>query len=210
MGSDGNLDAQMCFPKARSEQGNVTITSEPQVASARMKVEKASGAFFEIHSFDWSASANGSSGPKKKRNHQHKNGHDDDGDLDSEVDTGGMRLLGARCICVNHFTIAKTIDTASMGLFRAATTKDCYWSAAQVLFRKMGPDGKPFEYLKYQFTDVRVDEISWSISGEPKETVKFAFDAVTIFYSPQTDEGQKDTVRLTANWSHAKSKSGVV
>src|SRR4051794_18193781 len=101
MGSDVNIDAYMCFPTAKSEHGNVTIASETTDKLARDRVEKANAAYFEIDSFDWGANATGTVSKKKKKKHK----QDDDDDDDDDADLGGMKVLGARSIVVQQFSI---------------------------------------------------------------------------------------------------------
>jgi type VI protein secretion system component Hcp len=190
------VDAYMCFDPTASKGDGDAVDIEGETMDEAGVTKKA----FEIIDFKWGASSvaktssEGSSRPS-------------DGPPGSPQPGKLARgNLAARSISVDSFSVSKPFDTASLGLFRGCTTEDCYWSKAQVLFRKVRPDGTPYVYLMFEFTNVRIDKLEWKISASEgdkpdQEDVDFSFEGCNIFYIPQEQTGKKSTIKKTASWT---------
>jgi type VI protein secretion system component Hcp len=98
--------------------------------------------------------------------------------------TGGA---GAGKVTFHPFTIKKTVDANSIGLFRAAESGQHYQNATLNL-RK--PGGQT--YLVFHFSAVFVGSIDWSGSGDeaPKETVVFEYGGLQAQYTSQDGTSQ--------------------
>lgn len=99
---------------------------------------------------------------------------------------------GGGVVSLSDFSITKMTDQSSPVLFQKMCTGEHYPTALLTLY-KAGGEGGALPYLKYEFEELYVTSISWSGSegGDPLpyEQVSFAYGAVTITYTVQTEEG---------------------
>jgi len=99
---------------------------------------------------------------------------------------------GTGVVTLSEFVISKITDQSSPELFQKMCTGQHYPTAVLTLY-KSGGDGGPLKYLTYEFEEVYVTGINWSgqEGGDPIpwESVTFAFGAVTMTYTVQSEEG---------------------
>jgi type VI secretion system secreted protein Hcp len=117
---------------------------------------------------------------------------------------------GAGKVSISTFNIMKKTDNASPSLFKSCCMGSFY-DTAVVTLRKAG--GKvPLVYLKYDFTQVYVDNVQWSGStggdDTPSESVSFSFATVKVEYWPQKKDGTAGTLK-DASWNLTTNNDSV-
>jgi type VI secretion system secreted protein Hcp len=115
---------------------------------------------------------------------------------------------GAGKVQFKEFSVEKTTDNGSAGLFRTCCSGGHY-NDVELVLRRSGGDklksGTPF--LVYKFKLVAVKDITWSGSdGDdvPNENVVFEFGAIQIEYTQQKTDGSKGATD-TQKWSRVKN-----
>lgn len=115
---------------------------------------------------------------------------------------------GAGKVQFKEFSITKTTDNGSAGLFRTCCSGGHY-NDVELSLRRSGGDreksGTPF--LVYKFKLVAVKDITWSGSdGDdvPNESVIFEYGAIQIEYTKQKPDGSKAGTD-TQKWSRVKN-----
>jgi type VI secretion system secreted protein Hcp len=103
-------------------------------------------------------------------------------------------------VSVSSFNIMKKTDGASPMLFLTCCQGDHYATAVVTLNKAAGKS--PIDFLKYEFEEVYVDNITWSGSSggddSPMESVSFSFGKVSITYTPQKPDGSKGSPAVGA------------
>ncbi len=97
-----------------------------------------------------------------------------------------------------EFAVEKLLDYASPDLFEAWCLSEAglgEFQKAIVSLRKATGANTREVYIKFVFTDVKVNEYRLSIGsdGVPKETVKFSFRKLSMSYRPQAGGGSLGT-----------------
>jgi type VI secretion system secreted protein Hcp len=117
---------------------------------------------------------------------------------------------GAGKVQFKEFSVEKTTDNGSAGLFRTCCSGGHY-NDVELILRRSGGDreksGTPF--LVYKFKLVAVKDITWSGSdGDdvPSESVVFEFGAIQIEYTQQKTDGSKGGTD-TQKWSRVKNSN---
>jgi type VI protein secretion system component Hcp len=179
------LDAYMFFQPSKCN--GVTIEGESTDAQPGVPQGQKLKPF-EIISFEWGAYI-GAKETKTETETGSKTGTERGTSTSSQS-------VSHREVTVENFKIKKPFDSASPGLFMACTNPACVFDQAVILFRKSG-GGEPFVYLKFIFKKVRVDSVEWGLENSDggdkpdQEEVKCSFEECDIFYSPQTQKGEK-------------------
>lgn len=96
---------------------------------------------------------------------------------------------------IQHFSIEKQADNSSPNLFQAYCSSSLppaerhSYTSAKVSIRKNS--GGVVVFMEFVFGDVYVVEYSFDAKdeGPPKETVKFSFRTVELYYYPQNPDG---------------------
>jgi len=121
------------------------------------------------------------------------------------VGPGSGGLTGGRS-SLSDFSVMKSTESASTDLFLHCASGKSY-ASAEVVIRKATGDGGQQTFLKYSFTNIMITSVQWSGGGdEPTEALSFAFQAVTIEYSKQGDDGSM-TPSGNCTWDQTKVKS---
>lgn len=117
---------------------------------------------------------------------------------------------GAGKVQFKEFSVTKTTDKGSAGLFRTCCSGGHY-NDVELVLRRSGGDreksGTPF--LKYKFKLVAVKDITWSGSdGDdvPSESLIFEFGAIQIEYTEQKTDGSKGGTD-TQKWSRVTNSN---
>jgi type VI secretion system secreted protein Hcp len=106
--------------------------------------------------------------------------------------------LGGRGTHLDLLTVQKRVDSASPALFLVCATRREIPSM-KLTVRRAGAD--PFVYLQYRFTHVVVSSVSPSGDGDAmRETVTFAYGALTQQYKQQTATGTDSPV-FESGWN---------
>jgi len=123
----------------------------------------------------------------------------------ADTTTSGTSGSGAGRAKFEEFQIEKFVDLASVPLFQACAA-GAHFPSMMLCLRK--PGGSNLLYLQYIFRQVFVVNISYSGgSGEeqPKEVIKFKYNALGIQYVRQLATGAGGTP-IQAMWSLATNK----
>ncbi len=108
---------------------------------------------------------------------------------------------GAGRVEISNFTCTKKTDKASAKMFQACCAGKHFPKAVITLVKAGG--NSPVDYLKYEFTELFVQDINWSASSggddTPAESVAFAFGTVQVTYSEQKADGSKGPA-IVAGW----------
>lgn len=109
--------------------------------------------------------------------------------------------VGAGRVEITPFTASKRTDKASAKLFQACCAGKHFPKATITLLKAGGQS--PVDFLKYDFTELFVQDIQWSggKGGEdtPTESLSFAFATVQVTYSEQNADGSRGTA-IVAGW----------
>jgi type VI secretion system secreted protein Hcp len=109
---------------------------------------------------------------------------------------------------VTPFAFTKRTDKSSPQLFQACATGK-HFETATVTLHKAGGNAA-LDYLKYKFTDVFIENISWSGNSGgndlPLENVSFAYGRVEVTYTPQKEDGSKGSP-VVGTWDQKKVKA---
>jgi type VI secretion system secreted protein Hcp len=115
---------------------------------------------------------------------------------------------GAGRVQITNFAATKYTDKSSAKLFQACCAGK-HFPTATVTILKAGGE-KAVDYLKYEFTELFVQDIQWSgASGGddvPMENVAFAFSKVTTTYTEQKADGSKGSA-FVAGWDLKAGKA---
>jgi type VI secretion system secreted protein Hcp len=115
---------------------------------------------------------------------------------------------GARAAAdVRHFRFEHQVDSASAGLLSRCVTNLVIPNATLTQRRAGGTAAQRF--LEIKFKQVRIVEVSLTMSEEnviPRETVAFAFESVTLDYTPQSKAGIAQSGRHSFNWIAGTAK----
>ncbi len=117
---------------------------------------------------------------------------------------------GAGKVAFKEFSISKTTDNGSAGLFRTCCSGGHY-NDVELILRRSGGDREKSgtAFLIYKFKLVAVKDITWSGSGGddvPSESVIFEFGAIQIEYTKQKSDGSSDGTD-TQKWSRVKNSN---
>ncbi len=108
---------------------------------------------------------------------------------------------GAGRVEISNFTASKKTDKSSPKLFQACCAGK-HFPKATLTLMKAGGDN-PVDYLKYDFTELFVQDLQWAGSSggddTPAETVAFAFSSVQVTYTEQKKDGSKGAA-IVAGW----------
>ncbi|MEM7047781.1 MAG: type VI secretion system tube protein Hcp [Pseudomonadota bacterium] len=107
-----------------------------------------------------------------------------------------------------EFSVTKSVDSGSPGLFKTCCTGGHY-NDVRLHMRRAGGDhastGK--EFLIFKFKLVAVKSISWSEGDEvPKEDVVFEYGAIQINYARQKNDGTHEAFQQQ-HWSRVKNQN---
>jgi len=115
---------------------------------------------------------------------------------------------GSGKVEISNFTVTKATDKSSAKLFQACCSGKHFPKAVLSILKAGGEN--PIDYLKYEFKELFVTDVQWSGStgGDdvPRETVGFAFGAVTVTYTEQKPDGSKGAA-IVAGWDLKGSKA---
>jgi type VI protein secretion system component Hcp len=103
------------------------------------------------------------------------------------------------------FTIEKSVDSASVPLYKACS-QGTVFPTIMLAIRKVG--GSPLLYLQYIFRYNQITGITWSGgsgTGRPKETMTFTFKAMGLQYIQQKADGKEGSKQ---QWSWNTSDQG--
>ena len=117
---------------------------------------------------------------------------------------------GAGKVQFKEFSVSKTTDSGSAGLFRTCCSGGHY-NDVELILRKSGGDRTKtgVAFLIYKFKLVAVKDITWSGSdGDdiPSESVIFEYGAIQIEYTKQKPDGSSDGTD-TQKWSRVKNEN---
>jgi type VI secretion system secreted protein Hcp len=113
----------------------------------------------------------------------------------SVAGTGGS---GAGKVNLDHLNVMKSVDSASVPLFKAITL-GTHIATGTLTAIKAGGNGKPF--LQVDFQELFVSSLQLSASTEvPMETVSFSYNQIKIAYSTQDEKGTM-TMSGSASWN---------
>ncbi|HZH05731.1 MAG TPA: type VI secretion system tube protein Hcp [Lautropia sp.] len=102
---------------------------------------------------------------------------------------------------VRHFRFEHQVDSATAGLLSRCVTNALIPNATLTQRRAGGSAAQRF--LEIKFKQVRIVDVSLVMSDEsliPRETVSFAFESVTLDYTPQAKSGAAQGGRHSFNW----------
>jgi type VI secretion system secreted protein Hcp len=102
---------------------------------------------------------------------------------------------------VRHFTFHHLVDSATAGLWSRCANNALIPTGLLTQRRAGGTSAQRF--LKIEFKQVRIVEVGVVMSEEnliPLETVSFAFEQVTMDYTPQAGTGGSQSGRHSFNW----------
>ncbi len=102
---------------------------------------------------------------------------------------------------VRHFSFAHQADSATAGLWSRCVTNVLIPNALLTQRRAGGSSAQ--KLLEIKFKQVRIVDVSLGMSEEnliPLETVSFAFESVTMDYTPQSRLGIAQSGRHSFNW----------
>lgn len=109
---------------------------------------------------------------------------------------------GARAAAdVRHFRFEHQVDSATAGLLARCVTNLLIPTATLTQRRAGGSAAQRF--LEIKFKQVRIIDVALVMSEEnliPRETVAFAFESVTLDYTPQAKSGAAQSGRHSFNW----------
>jgi len=109
----------------------------------------------------------------------------------TSIGAGGGR--GGGKVSLSLFSFTKWSDVASAAFFQACCT-GTQFAKATLTLRKVG-GSRSVDVLRYEFENVSVESLNWAGSSAdndvPLEAVSFAFDKVTVTYTPQTATGAR-------------------
>jgi type VI secretion system secreted protein Hcp len=109
---------------------------------------------------------------------------------------------GARAAAdVRHFRFEHQVDSATAGLWSRCVTNLVIPNATLTQRRAGGSAAQRF--LEIKFKQVRIVDVSLVMSDDnliPRETVAFAFESVTLDYTPQAKAGGAQSGRHSFNW----------
>jgi type VI secretion system secreted protein Hcp len=102
----------------------------------------------------------------------------------SVAGTGGS---GAGKVNLDHLSIMKSVDSASVPLFKSLTSGG-HIATGTLTAMKAGGNGKPF--LQVDFKELFVSTLQLSGSSEvPMESVSFSYNEIKAQYSTQDEKG---------------------
>ncbi len=108
---------------------------------------------------------------------------------------------GAGRVQITNFSAAKYTDKSSAKLFQACCAGKHFPKAVVTLLKAGGSN--PVDYLKYEFTELFVQDINWSGSSGgddvPMESLAFSFSSVSVTYTEQKADGSKGSA-IVAGW----------
>jgi type VI secretion system secreted protein Hcp len=120
------------------------------------------------------------------------------------VSSRGDQVMGAApraAADVRHFTFRHLVDSASAGLWSRCVTNAMIPNGLLTQRRAGGPSAQRF--LEIRFKQVRIVDVAVAMSEDnqiPLETVSFAFESVTLDYTPQAAMGGAQSGRHSFNW----------
>jgi type VI secretion system secreted protein Hcp len=115
--------------------------------------------------------------------------------------------MAAGRVDLSPFTASKRTDKASAKLFQACCNGKHFPKATVTLLKAGGQS--PVDFLKYEFTELLVQDIQWSggKGGDdtPTESLSFGYATVLVTYSEQKADGSKGTA-IVAGWDLRSGK----
>ena len=120
------------------------------------------------------------------------------------VSSRGDQVMGAApraAADVRHFTFRHLVDSATSGLWSRCVTNMIIPNGLLTQRRAGGTAAQRF--LEVRFKQVRIVEVAVTMSDEyqiPLETVSFAFESVTMDYTPQAAIGGAQSGRHSFTW----------
>ena len=102
---------------------------------------------------------------------------------------------------VRHFSFEHQADSATAGLWSRCVTNVLIPNATLTQRRAGGSSAQRF--LEIKFKQVRIVDVALAMAGAnqiPRETVSFAFESVTMDYTPQSRQGGAQSGRHSFNW----------
>jgi type VI secretion system secreted protein Hcp len=113
---------------------------------------------------------------------------------------GGTGGSGAGKANLDHFSVMKTVDSASVPLFKSLTL-GTHIATGTLTANKAGSGGKAF--LQVDFKELFVTSLQTSGSSEiPMESVSFSYNQIQIQYFTQDDKGNTSLANQ-AGWNVA-------
>jgi type VI protein secretion system component Hcp len=115
---------------------------------------------------------------------------------------GGGKGGGAGKAKFGEFSISKTVDSASVPLYKACSLGNRF-PTAMLAIRKAG--GSNLLYIQFIFRDCQVTGITWNAGTagkRPTEDITFAFKAMGFQYIPQNEDGRSGKP-LAWSWNTA-------
>jgi type VI protein secretion system component Hcp len=107
-----------------------------------------------------------------------------------------------------NFSITKSLDSASTGLFFACTLGTLFETAEVLVLQRSGANGKEVKILEYDFSNLLVTSAVLSDdSGAdlPTESDSFSFTAVQIHYTAPPSPGERIGIQYITSWNFANS-----
>ena len=126
------------------------------------------------------------------------------------VSSRGDQVMGATpraAADVRHFTFRHLVDSASSGLWSRCVTNAMIPNGLLTQRRAGGTAAQRF--LEIRFKQVRIVDVAVTMSDEsqiPLETVSFAFESVTMDYTPQAAIGGAQSGRHSFTWMAGSAK----
>ena len=120
------------------------------------------------------------------------------------VSSRGDQVMGSgprAAADVHHFTFRHLVDSATAGLWSRCTTNLLIPNGLLTQRRAGGQAAQRF--LEIRFKQLRIVDVAVAMSEEnqiPLETVSFAFESVTMDYTPQAAIGGAQSGRHSFNW----------
>jgi len=124
------------------------------------------------------------------------------GDEATEAKSAGTASGKAK---FGSFTVEKTVDSASVPLYKACCQATVFPSI-MLAIRKAG--GDKLMFMQYIFRYNQVTGVTWgggSGTERPKETITFIFKAMGVQYIPQLPDGREGTKQ---QWSWNTANQG--
>ena len=119
------------------------------------------------------------------------------GSRGEQVMTAGPRAAAD----VRHFRFQHQVDSATAGLWSRCVNNLLIPNAVLTQRRAGGPSAQRF--LEIKFKQVRIVDVALNMAEEnpiPLEGVTFAFESVTMDYTPQSSAGAAQSGRHSFNW----------
>lgn len=102
---------------------------------------------------------------------------------------------------VRHFRFQHLLDSATAGLWSRCVSNVLIPNAVLTQRRAGGSSAQRF--LEIKFKQVRIVDVALTMAEEnpmPEEVVTFAFESVTLDYTPQSAAGASQSGRHSFNW----------